>query len=164
MNSFSVRKFFKKIVPPLFCLIIILLSQTPNVQVVFVPLVYTPIFYFAIFRPSLLNAYENFGLGIFTDLISQTPFGIYSFLFVLLFFIARLNRLFLKELSFNKLWALFSICSALLLLIELFLFTLVSGTVINTYFLFYQYIILVLLYPVSISFLCWLNDRLGNDA
>lgn len=153
----------KKIIPLLVCLMIILLSQTPNIQIIFIPLIYIPIFYFAVFRPSLLNAYENFGLGIFTDLISQTTFGLYSFLFVLLFFIARLNRLFLKDLSFNKLWLLFAICSALLLLIELFLFTLVSGTVIDTFFLFYQYIILNLLYPLGVFLLGRLNHMIGHE-
>ena len=162
MTSFSWKKSLKKIIPLLLCLIIILLSQTPNIQIIFIPLVYIPIFYFAVFHPSLLNAYENFGLGLFADLISQTPFGLYSFLFVLLFFIARLNRLFFKDLSFNKLWSLFALCSGLLLLIELFLFTLVSGTVITTYFLFYQYIILNLLYPLGIYFLARLNDKIGG--
>jgi rod shape-determining protein MreD len=161
MISFSWGTLFKKSIPLLLCLIIILLSQTPNIQIIFIPLVYIPIFYFAVFRPSLLNAYENFGLGIFTDLMSQTPFGLYSFLFVLLFFIARLNRLFLKDLSFNKLWALFAVCSGGILLITLFLFTIVTGTVINTYFLFYQYIILNLVYPLGVFLLGRLNDKIG---
>ena len=163
MISFSWAALLKKSIPLLLCLIVVLLSQTPNIQIIFIPLVYIPIFYFAVFRPSLLNAYENFGLGIFTDLISQTPFGLYSFLFVLLFFIARLNRLFLKDLSFNKLWLLFAICSALLLLIKLFLFTLVSGTVINTYFLFYQYIVLNLVYPLGVFLLGRLNQMIGKE-
>lgn len=161
MISFSWLALFKKSIPLLLCLIVVLLSQTPNIQIIFIPLVYIPIFYFAVFRPSLLNAYENFGLGVFTDLISQTPFGLYSFLFVLLFFVARLNRLFFKDLSFNKLWALFAVCSGLMLLITLFLFTIVSGTVINTYFLFYQYIILNLVYPLGVFLLGRLNDKIG---
>ena len=89
----------KKLLPLGACLLVILLAQTPTVFGICVPLVYVPIFYFAIFRPSVLNAYVLFGLGVFADCLNEVPFGLYAFLFVLLFFVARLNRLFFRCIS-----------------------------------------------------------------
>ena len=122
----------RKAVPFLICLIIIFLSQIPNARFIFDTLIFIPVFYFAIFRPALLNSWLVFGLGLFADLINQTPLGILPFVFVLLFFIARFNRLFLKDLSFKSLWLFFGFCSALMLLIQLFLFTLCEESVVHT--------------------------------
>ena len=60
-----------KAVPFMGCLLLILLSQNLNARFVFVPLLFIPIFYFAVFRPHCLNAYLVFGLGAFSDLINH---------------------------------------------------------------------------------------------
>jgi len=153
----------RKSVPFLICLLVILLSQIPNARFVFDTLIFIPIFYFAIFRPGILNVYVLFGLGLFADLINQTPLGILPFVFVLLYFIARFNRLFLKDLSFNSLWIFFGICSTLLLLTQLFLFTLCEASVVHTKYFFQQLTVLILLYPIGIRFFARLNDWIGDD-
>lgn len=129
----------------------------------FVPMVFIPIFYFAVFRPTLLNEYALFTLGLLTDLISGTSFGLFSFIFVLLFFIARLNRLFFKELSFSRLWLLFSLLTGLMLLTELFLFALCEGSVVQTKFLFQQATLLILFFPIGVNLCNRLNCWIGTD-
>ncbi len=152
----------KKLLPLGACLLVILLAQTPTVFGICVPLVYVPIFYFAIFRPSVLNAYVLFGLGLFADCLNEAPFGLYAFLFVLLFFVARLNRLFLKDLSFKNLWMLFAFFSAVLLLTQLFFFFLCAGTTIPSGFLLREYIILNLCYPFGFALCGRVDARLGE--
>ena len=152
----------RQTVPFFVCILIILLSQIPDARFIFNTLIFIPIFYFAIFRPSLLNVFAVFSLGLLADLISQTPLGVLPFIFVLLFFIARLNRLFLKDLSFKTLWLFFTFCSVLLLLIQLFLFTLCESSVVHTKFLFQQITVLVLLYPIGIRLLSHLNNWIGE--
>ena len=149
--------------PFLICLMTIFLSQMPNARFVFDALIFIPIFYFAIFRPDILNAFLLFGLGLFGDLINQTPLGILPFVFVFLFFIARFNRLFLKELSFKTLWVFFGFCSALMLLIQLFLFTLCEGSVVHTKYFFQQLTVLILLYPFGIRLFDHLNTWIGDS-
>ena len=163
MKSHAVFSCFRKAVPFFICLITILLSQIPNARFIFDTLIFIPIFYFAIFRPSILNVFAVFGLGLFADLINQTPMGILPFTFVLLFFIASFNRLFLKDLSFQSLWIFFGICSTLLLSIQLFLFTLSESSVIHTKYFFQQLCVLILLYPAGIHFFAHLNDWIGDD-
>ena len=143
--------------PFLFCLILIFLSLIPEMNWIFIPLIFIPVFYFAIFHPTLLNANMVFLLGFVADLMTELPFGIHSFLFVLLFFIARLNQLFLKDLSFKSLWILFMVSSGILLLLQSFLFTVFSGAVIPVNFLLFQYIVLILIYPLFFSFCGYLN-------
>ena len=143
--------------PFLFCLILIFSSLIPEMKGIFISLVFIPIFYFAIFHPALLNAYMVFLLGVLADLMTELPFGSHSFLFVLLFFIARLNQLFLKDLSFKSLWILFIASSGILLLLQSFLFTVFSGSVIPVNFLVFQYVILILIYPLFFSFCSYLN-------
>ena len=152
-----------QIVPSIICLVIIFLSQMMNSRFFFPSLLFIPIFYFAIFAPNLLNVFFVFFLGLFSDLINQVPLGLFSFIFVLLFFVARLNRLFLKELSFKILWFFFIGCSTVLLLLELFLFTLFEGSVVQTKFLFQQLTVLVLFYPLGM-YIChhtddWIRGR-----
>ncbi|MBQ7412694.1 MAG: hypothetical protein IJV07_00250 [Alphaproteobacteria bacterium] len=159
----AIPDLFKKTVPFIGCLLLILLSQNLNARFVFVPMVFIPIFYFAVFRPRCLNAYAIFSLGVFADLINQTPFGLFSFVFVLLFFVTRLNHLFLKTLSFRGLWTLFSVFSGLLLLIQLFIFTLCEGAVVHTRFLFEQFSVLVLLYPLGMTVCNIVNNWIGED-
>ena len=156
--------FLYQTVPFIICLLIILLSQMMNSRFFFPSLLFIPIFYFAIFSPNFLNVFFVFLMGFFSDLINQVPLGLFSFIFVLLFFVARLNRLFLKDLSFKILWFFFIGCSTILLLLELFLFTLFEGSVVQTKFLFQQLTVLVLFYPLGM-YIChntddWIRGKL----
>ena len=151
----------KQLAPCLICLILIFLSQTPDSRFLFVPLVYIPIFYFAVFRPGLLNAYLLFFLGLLADTLTQTPFGLFSLLFVLMFFVARLNHLFLQELSFRNLWIFFVVLSGFMLLIQFFIFVLSESAVVHTKFLFQQFTVLALYFPLGLRGCDWLNRWIG---
>lgn len=158
----SIPIFMRKAVPFLICLALILLSQTLNARFFCVPLVFIPIFYFALFRVRLLNAYTVFVLGLLADCIYQIPLGLYSSVFVLMFFITRFNRPFLRELSAWGLWIFFGVLTVSLLLIQMFLFTVCEGSVVHTKFLFEQYVVTVLLYPLLMIGCDRINNWIGD--
>ena len=71
--------FFRLSVPAVMALLFILFSVIPfsfsPTTKIYVPLVLIVIYYFAVFRPSVLNVITVFFLGILTDLLLSTPFG-----------------------------------------------------------------------------------------
>lgn len=155
---------FKKAIPFFICVLLMFLGQIPNIFLFSVPFTFILIFYFAIFNSSLLNGWSCFVLGLLTDLITQTPFGLNSFLFVLLFFAANINRLFLSGLSFDKLWQFFSWMMILFFLLRFFIFALCASTVILPTFLIGQYIILILSYPLLIKTSGRLDNWIGETT
>lgn len=152
----------KKTIPFFIGFLLILLSQIPYAFLFSVPFIFILIFYFAIFNASLLNGWNCFILGLFSDLISQTPFGLNSFLFVLFFFVANINRLFLSALPFDKLWQIFSISVIPLFLVRFFIFVLSTSTVVSPIFLIGQGIILILTYPLWVKLCGRLDNWIGD--
>ena len=160
--------FFRVFIPAIIALLFILFSVIPfsfsPTTKIYVPLVLIVIYYFAIFRPSVLNVITVFFLGILTDLLLSVPFGLNAFFFVLVFFIANLGRSFLLDMSFNGLWISFA---ALMFAVDLlwYLFScLISGEWLFLSPFILQYILLVLFCPLIISFCCWLNIKLGYKS
>ena len=159
----SIPFFIRKSVPFLMCLILILFSQTLNARFFCVPLVFIPIFYFALFRGRLLNVYIVFLLGLLADCIYQVPVGLFSSVFLLMLFVTRFSRSFLRELSAGGLWLFFGLLTVFLLLIQMFLFTVSEGSVVHTKFLFEQFIVTILLYPLFMVGCDRINNWIGDS-
>ncbi len=158
LTSARILEWLKRSTPFLICVLFIVMSLWPSVAVTQIPFTYIIIFYFALFHASLLSDWACFLLGVITDLTVQSPFGMTPFLYVLLFFMANLNRLFLINLSFQKLWLSFSVSLFFLFVVRFFLFSLCSGTVVGIGTLFVHYVFLVLFYPPIIK-LCGRLDH-----
>lgn len=146
-----------------FVLISILpISFTPS-DFIYVPWVMPVIYYFAIFRPSVLNVFSVFLLGIIADLLMQTPFGLNTFFFVLLFFIANLSRRFLMNVNFQGLWGIFALIMAGMYAAWYLATCLIQGRfVFGTFFI--EYILLVLFCPLIMALSAWLNAKMGAEA
>jgi len=160
--------FFRLSIPAVIALLFVLLSVLPfsvsPTTKIYVPLVLIVIYYFAIFRPSVLNVITVFFLGILTDLLLSTPFGLNAFFFVLLFFIANLARSFLLEMSFNGLWISFMLLMFIIDLLWYLFSSFMAGEWLFLGAFILQYILLVLFCPLIISFCCWLNIKLGYES
>lgn len=125
------------------------------------PIVLIVIFCFAVFNPTLLNGICVFFIGLFADLLMAGPFGLQAFIYVLLFFIANLNRRFLLILSFKYLWLAFAFILAVIYLIWYLMFSLVIFNFLSAQPFILQYLVLVLIYP-AVSWCCgWLNSKVG---
>lgn len=160
--------FFRLSVPAVMALLFILFSVIPfsfsPTTKIYVPLVLIVIYYFAVFRPSVLNVITVFFLGILTDLLLSTPFGLNAFFFVLVFFIANLARSFLLDMSFNGLWISFAVLMFVVDLLWYLFSSFIAGQWLFLGAFILQYILLVLFCPLVISFCCWLNIKLGYES
>lgn len=155
-------------IPIFVCLTLVLLGVMPYSLLPFytvpLPFVLVAIYYFAIFHPSALNGICVFFIGIFADLLTDSPFGLQAFSYVLLFFIANLHRRFLVSLTFVGLWAAFGVILFCTYLLWYLLFSLISLTLLNTDALIFQYLTLVIMYPI-LSWVCgWFNLKLFGDT
>lgn len=164
MKALSLRK-FKYAWPMSISLLLVLLSLAPfsfmPIYHTELPIVMIIIFCFAVFNPALLNGVCVFFIGLFADLLMAGPFGLQAFIYVLLFFVANLNRRFLLTLSFKYLWLAFAFILAVVYVIWYLLFSLVTFTLLSADSFILQYLVLVLIYP-AVSWCCgWLNGKLG---
>ena len=149
---------FKYALPTLLCTTLILLN---SITFSFVPFYRTPIlfvlsiiFYFAVFRPIVLNVVLVFLLGIFADLLSGSLFGLQAFFFVLMFFVANLN--------FFDSWLIFSLILGVLQLLWWLSFSLLNLMTPPFMPILFQYVVLVLTYPFFIRLCGWIDMKIGR--
>lgn len=166
--SKSLIKFVKSLMPTMICLVLVLAGIMPFSLLPFytvpLPLVLVVIYYFAVFHPSALNCISVFFIGVFADLLTDSPFGLQAFSYVLLFFLANLNRRFLLSLNFAGLWTAFGVILAGTYLLWYLLFSLATLSWLNSDSLVFQYMTLVLIYPI-ISWVCgWFNMKIFGDT
>ena len=164
MEHVSIRQWIRRLTPFMLCLCLIIGSLIPfhflphypySIQWIFIP-----IFYFAIYNPKCLSSWAVFILGIISESFTQSPFGVATFCFVLLFFIGNFLRKYLLELTFFPLWIVFS---AMLLCVELLQYFLVS--MLSVYPIAFQPIltefwILTLVYPFLMRFCAHLDKKI----
>lgn len=160
--------FFRLSVPAITAFLFVLFSVIPfsfsPTNKIYVPLVYILIYYFAVFRPSVLNVITVFFLGLLTDFLLNTPFGVNTFFFVLAFFITNLGRSFLQDMTFNGLWLSFAGLMFVIYMLWYLTVSLLSHSWLGLGAFLLQYVLLVLFCPLIMSFCCWLNMKLGYEA
>lgn len=164
MKRLSLNK-FKFFLPTLICLLLVLFGVAPfsfmPIYHTELPIVLIVIFCFAIFNPTVLNGISVFFIGLFADLLMAGPFGLQTFIYVLMFFVANLNRRFLLTLSFKYLWIAFGVILAFMYLIWYLLFSLTVLQFLSPNSFVLQYLVLVMIYP-AISWCCgYVNSKLG---
>ncbi len=155
---------FKYALPTLLCVLFVMFnvmtfSLNPYYRIP-IPFVLSIIFYYAVFHPAVLNVICVFLIGVFADILMSTPFGLQTFFYVLIFFVANLNRRYFLTLNFADFWMAYAlVCAGVLLLMYLF-FMVISLSVPPFMPIVFQYGVLVLTYPVM-AWLCgWLNLKI----
>jgi rod shape-determining protein MreD len=87
-------------------------TQLPGYATVAPPLALMAVYYWAIHRPDLLRPSVAFLLGVLHDLLSGTPLGITSLLFVLAYWVTLTQRRLFLGNSFAMLWVGFAMVAA----------------------------------------------------
>ncbi|MBR6674647.1 MAG: rod shape-determining protein MreD, partial [Alphaproteobacteria bacterium] len=104
---------FKYVLPTLLCVLFVMFNVMPfslnPYYRIPIPFVLSIIFYYAVFHPSVLNVICVFFIGIFADTLMSTPFGLQTFFYVLIFFIANLNRRYFLTLNFADFWLAYAL-------------------------------------------------------
>lgn len=91
-----------------------------------IPLVLMFIYYWSVYRPTLLPQTAVFALGIYMDLLIGFPVGLSAFTLLIMRIVVEGQRLFLTSQSFMVVWMGFAASSAVLLFTQWFLFGLLN--------------------------------------
>lgn len=167
MHRLNMHFWLRQMTPFLFCLVLVLGHLVPYHFLPYYPYsiqwVFIPIFYFAIYNPKCLSSWAVFLLGVISEMLIQSPMGVTTFCFVLLFFMANFLRRYLLELTFGRLWIVFA---AMLLVVEIvnYLFVaMMAPTPVAFLPVLVEFWVLILLYPFIMR-LCAHFDKKVREA
>ncbi len=108
----------------LFLLLSIVSFSLPYTESVRPLFIIIPIYYWGIYRPSLIPAVLVFVLGLIVDFISGFPVGLHAALFVVVHVIMRSQRLFLMGQPYLMFWLGFTVISTGVYMAQWFFFSL----------------------------------------
>ncbi len=100
--------------------------STPLYVVIDIPFVYAVLYYWAIYRPSLLPPFVVFVFGLIFDLIIGLPVGLSAFVMLIVRQLVADQRLFLTGQPFTVIWLGFAIVSGVALSVHWALYGLVQ--------------------------------------
>ena len=156
---FVMRLFLQQRIPFLFSFFLLLLGLLPW-RVDFlshfaVPVVYASLFFWTVFCLDLLPPATVFLLGLSADLLTISPLGYYTFLFLIFYKGILLERQFLIGRSFLFLWGSFCAFVCPLIVLQWLLASLLNLSWLSFGFFCGQGVLLMAVYPF-ISICCTL--------
>jgi rod shape-determining protein MreD len=107
-----------------------------------------PIYYWNIYRPSMIPTLYVFILGLLVDFVLGFPVGLHAALFVILQLILKSQRLFLMGQPYLMLWLGFALVSTSLYALEWLFFSLRYLSFMPISGVFASNVITILLFPV----------------
>lgn len=122
--------------------------------------VFVPIFYFAIYDPKCLSVWAVFLLGLLMELLTQSPLGVTTFCYILIYFVANFFRKYLLEMTFWPLWSIFSGLLLGVLLLEYSIVFLFAAYPVSFQPVLVEFWMLVLVYPFFIRFCAYADKKM----
>lgn len=131
-SSEQIEVFLRFCVPYLvmFALLILNLVSLSSVIITSsfeIPFLLSAIYYWSVYRPTLIPIWLVFILGFVLDLIAGLPVGISSFIFIIIRWIVTDQRLFLASQSFPAVWIGYVLVCVLANVLQWVLYGLVAG-------------------------------------
>ena len=159
--------FLKYNIPFLFSFFLLIVGMLPW-RVAFlshfaVPVVYASLFFWTVFCLELLPPFSVFLLGVFADLLTISPLGYYTFLFLLFYWGVLLERRFFVGRSFLFLWGAFCTFVCPLIILQWLLACLLNLSWLSFWFFFGQGILLMAFYPFVSVCCSFLYERYLED-
>lgn len=168
MQPINFRLLFKRLCPFLLCVFLILCSLVPFHFLPRYPYavswILIPIFYFAVYNPKCLSAWAVFVLGLISECFIQSPLGVTTFVFVLLFFMANVVRKYLLEMTFWPLWSIFTTYLLIVLLVQYAFVSMLSPYHVSFMPVLVEFWILALVYPYGMRFCARLDRKIREVA
>lgn len=121
-----------------------------------------PIFYWSIYRPSLVSPLISFSFGILFDLISGFPIGIHAVFFLTTHIIIKKQRLFLMGQPYLMFWAGFAIISSAIHILQWLFFSIIHLDLIGFQNIFASNAITILFFPVIAMILAYIQKILPS--
>jgi rod shape-determining protein MreD len=153
---------FSSAIPMTMTLIFLLLGLVPlgiaDFSAIAPPLALLPLFYWSVYRPAQIGAVGAFLVGLFSDLLSGQPLGMYSLLFLVTYSMAMTQRQLFLAHSFFVLWWGFMLIATVVAMATWLLTPLFGGQFTALRPVILQVIIAAALF-VPIASLCgWLEN------
>jgi len=162
MNGPLLQRFdrgVRRLLPFCLCLVLSLVAATPtrlpDFDMIMPALPLIGLFYWSIFRPDLIGWLPAFALGLANDLISGTPLGVSSLLFLLVRGVTVSRRRFFLSRPFRIAWWGFSVAAVCASLAQWALLSVMFRQTMGIRAVGVEALMTILLYPP----LSWLFAR-----
>jgi len=106
------------------------------------------IFYWALYRPELMPPYAVFLVGLYYDLASAGPLGLWAFIYLVVYGIVLSQRLFFIGRAFFAIWVAFGMVALIAGLMAWGVSGLYYGSVVSPLAAFGQALVSFVLYPL----------------
>ena len=158
----------RQLTPSMLTLILVIISVVPirilNFSTVVPLLPLMSVYHWAIFRPRLLPAYAVFLIGILQDILTGSPIGVNSFVFLLVYGAVLSQKRFFTGKSFFILWLGFSLIAAGASGLNWLAVSILNVSVVEFHTSVFQYLLTLGFFPaVAWVFLCWQRIFLRLD-
>lgn len=106
------------------------------------------LYFWAIYRPTLLPALLIFIFGIIYDLFLDYPLALHALMFLITFMIVKKQRLFFLGQSYIAIWLGFILTSGLFLIVEYLFFSLIFNMLLPLLPLLGSFLLTVIAFPL----------------
>ena len=114
------------------------------------------IFHWGIYRPELMPVAAVFLIGLISDALQGTPFGLHSIAYLAVYGAVTFQHGFFFDKSFAVVWLVFSFMAALVTILSFILVSFVSGALASPAAAFFQFLSTAAFFPV----MSWALSRL----
>lgn len=139
-------------VPLLATVVLVLLgavpTQLPDFSVVTPVLSLAAVYFFAIYRPSLLPAPAVFGVGLFQDALLGLPFGLSALILLGVYGVVVSQRSAFRGRPFLIAWAGFAVVVPAAMAVTWAIVSVLAGTFVPPAAVFFQAVMTVAVYPL----------------
>lgn len=141
----------------LFSMVSFSLPYTDTVRPLFIII---PIYYWSVYRPSLMPVIFVFMLGLIIDFVSGFPVGIHAIIFVIVQILIKSQRLFLMGQPYLMFWLGFAVISSGVYFFQWLFFTIRYFNLMPIADVLASNIITILLFPITALILTFIQRLL----
>ena len=122
------------------------------------------IYFWSIYRPDLFGVFSVFFLGMFFDILSVAPFGLYMLLYLIMYVAVTNVSKYITEKTFEILWAGYALLLAGIMLAGWIISSLYYTQIIPPKSFIFSYLLSIAIYPIVAGINAWfVNIFLQED-
>lgn len=141
----------------LFSLVSFSLPYTDSIRPFFILM---PLYYWSVFRPSLVPAVILFALGLIVDFVSGFPIGLHAALFVIVNLTVKKQRLFLMGQPYPMFWMGFSVVATFVYTVQWLFFSLINLKLIGITDIIASNLITIFFFPFIAMIMAFIHKIL----
>jgi len=127
-----------------------------------IPFLVIAIYYWALYRPTIMPAILVFALGFMVDILSGAPFALNAMIFVLLQWAVSDHRVFIAAQGFVMVWLIFGVVYSGLIILQWFVNGLINLSWMSVTQIFPQIAVALIMFPLIMMILHFIHKILPN--